>query len=184
MALEVFRSADGRYRTAPYAVEGEERLLIAERTARGVLLSEFAKSGEVVDQIYKPSADLLTELQRYPHGVDGVVISQLPYEQLTVNAHCASCGPTKMKRELDKLDVSKVVEVPVVPMFLCTVCGKRFYSVSKRYLRNLVSRNRELFEKEEFAMREENEAAFISEIQEYMVRVFASKRLALMKIDR
>ncbi|MDE1825178.1 MAG: hypothetical protein KGH61_00645 [Candidatus Micrarchaeota archaeon] len=183
MGLKAFRSPDGRYRTALYSVEGEEHFLIAEKTANGVLLSEFTGIGEVVDQVYKASANLLAELKAYPHGAGEITISERPYEYLTVNVHCTNCDSRTMRRELDSLEVSKIVEVPVVPMFLCTKCNKKFYTMSKRYLRNLIARNPELFEKEELKRREENEAAFLSEIQEYMVRIFASKRLALIKID-
>ncbi|MDE1761666.1 MAG: hypothetical protein KGH59_04190 [Candidatus Micrarchaeota archaeon] len=185
MTLEVFRSPDGRYRTQIYSAEGLGRFAVAEKTMHGVLVTEFSERGEVLDQVHKKSGEPIREIVGFVSRIDkDVAIKEIgAYEGVSVDVTCEGCSKRSLRREMEMTDTRNVANVPVVPMFVCTNCRKRYYSMTQSYIRKLVARNMELFEDGERKMRESNEAAFLKEIQEYMVRIFASKKIALIKIS-
>jgi len=184
MRLVVHKSPDGRLRSDFYSAQDERAFALAEKTAHGVLVSEFSESGEVLDQVYKKSNMTLAEIAGFLKKVaDGVQVEEVgKYRTVEVNAICEDCKTKSIKREMDVLDPATVTRIPIVPLFVCTQCGKKFYSIHPRYLKNLVLRNTELFDGDEEKFRQKDETAFMKEIQEYMIRVFASKKLARMKI--
>lgn len=186
MPIKLFRSPDGRYRSDFYTSDGELVFAIAEKTAQGVLISEFSANGEIIDQIYRKSTEVLKEIGERLGRIDKEIVIEdvSSFAPVKGNATCDACQGTEIVREFDLLDASKVSEVPVVPIFVCTKCKKRFYSMGGKYLRKLIARNPELFEGEELRVKEKDEAAFVHEIQEYMIRIFASKKLAMMKINK
>ncbi|MDE1850260.1 MAG: hypothetical protein KGH54_00500 [Candidatus Micrarchaeota archaeon] len=184
MRLIIHKSPDGRLRSDFYDANGERAFAVAERTAHGVLVSEFNEHGEVLDQAYKKSNMALAELASFLKKAAGElqVEETKQYVPVKVNAMCDDCKTDSIKREIEVLDPETVTSIPVIPLFVCIKCGKKYYSVHPGYLRNLVQRNVELFDGDEEKFRQRDEAAFIKEIQEYMIRVFASKKLARMKI--
>ncbi|MGI0141112.1 MAG: hypothetical protein ACREBF_00460 [Candidatus Micrarchaeales archaeon] len=186
MVLEVHKSPDGRYRTDFYEFEGQKAFAVIEKTAHGVLVSEFSKDGEVLDQTYNKSKEPLAEIAVHLKNVtEKIMIKNVDnYEHVKVNATCETCTNGKISREMDLVHPSAITTVPVIPLFVCSNCKKKLYSITQSYLKNLVVRNVGLFEPDEEKMRKTNEAAFIKEIQEYMIRIFASKKLARMKINK
>ncbi|MDE1855942.1 MAG: hypothetical protein KGH49_01770 [Candidatus Micrarchaeota archaeon] len=186
MSLQVFRSPDGRYRTEPYFSNEVRAFAISEKTANGVLVSEFTEEGELLDQIYKKSNDPMVEIANHvKHIASELTIRSVEsYSGVEVRAKCDGCNGKSIKREMDLLAPPTILKIPVVPLFVCTNCKKKFYSMTPTYLRKLVARNTEMFEKNELEMRNAGEQAFIDEVQEYMVRVFASKKLTRIKVDK
>ncbi|MDE1827540.1 MAG: hypothetical protein KGH65_00035 [Candidatus Micrarchaeota archaeon] len=184
MRLIVYRSPDGRLRSDFYDASGERVFAVAERTAHGILVSEFNQDGEVVDQAYRKSNMALVELASFlKKAAEELQVEETDqYVSVRVNALCDDCRTDSIRREMEILDPATVTSIPVIPLFVCTRCGKKYYSMHPGYLKNLARRNSELFDGEEEKFRQRDEEAFMREIQEYMIRVFASKKLARMKI--
>ena len=184
--IKIFDSSDGRLRTDLYKFGTQDEFVVAERTTSGVLLSKFNRHGEVLDQVYKNTNDPLLEIRNYMKEIDKEleIFSIDAYSKVEVNATCENCGKKSISRELDLLEAGRISDVPVVPMFKCTNCSKKFYFMGEEYLKNLVSRNISLFEPEEIKLGGKDEVAFLKEIHEYMIRIFASKRLLRLKINK
>ncbi|HVA82870.1 MAG TPA: hypothetical protein VNF06_01775 [Candidatus Aquilonibacter sp.] len=184
MAITVYKSPDGRFRSAYYKSDDENAFAIAEKTHNGVLVSEFNEDGELLDQTYRTSVEPLRaiadHLGNFTNEIN--VAEAQAHIPLRANAQCDDCKGKDIVREFDIVDVKRVANVPIVPIFVCNDCKKRYYSMNPKYLRKLISRNPELFKPEELKEKEADEAAFVKEIQEYMIRIFASKKLAMMKI--
>lgn len=182
MSLDVSRSGDGRLRTCEYERGGAGRFCVSEPVAGGVLITEFSKRGAVVDQAYASGSDALSELSRFLGRADLEVRDAKTYEAVKVDAACTACG-SSVSRELDTKTLEAVTDIPVVPMFVCGKCGKRFYSMSGQYLRKLVESQRQLFEKEAIEALERDEGAFISELKANVIRIFASKKVSELRIE-
>lgn len=184
MGITVYQSGDGRLRSAIYLSDGERVFATAEKVQQGVLVSEFNESGELLDQIYKktdqPLREIAEHLGNFTNEID--VAKAEAHLPIKARAICESCNGKEIVREFDTIDTKKVANVPVVPIFVCSGCKKRYYSMNPKYLKRLIARNPDLFKPEELKGSDVDEVAFMKEIQEYMIRIFASKKLAMMKI--
>ncbi|MGB9732848.1 MAG: hypothetical protein ACP5P2_00775 [Candidatus Micrarchaeia archaeon] len=175
--INVYKSADGRFRTEN--VEG--KFVIAEELKSGSVLTVFNEYGEVLDQkVNKENAE--KSLQEYMNG-KALRIFDSGYTQVEIKATCPKCGKRSIRRELDLIDTRKLSNVPAVPIYVCTSCGQGFYSLTKEYLKRLIEEHLELFSAEEKSERERSEEDFVNEVNEYIIRIFASKKLIRIKID-
>jgi hypothetical protein len=177
----VYRSPDNRYRTAYYEKDGSVRFSIVEKTAKGSLISEFSRSGKIIDQVYHKNMNVEEVL----YGLLGprIVIQKVnEYERVKVSSRCRKCSNEKVVRELDLATPALLREVPVVPIFRCLGCGERFYAMSEEYLSSLVKKNEGLFEREELGSRERDQGLFVNELNEYIIRIFASKKISRLVI--
>jgi hypothetical protein len=178
MRINAYRSPDSRLRTGSYRVNGQEFFSIAEPTSSGILITEFRKNGEVVNQVYERGGKTDSALAKYLSTFGELEFLNVDaYERVKVDAACTKCGAERIERELDRADINLVSNVPVVPMFVCRKCGSRFYSMSDSYLRRLVENNVMLFETNEIELRKKDEVKFVNTLQEYIIRIFASKRI-------
>jgi hypothetical protein len=171
----------GRYRSMSYVSNGEKGFCVAEQTRKGALVTEFNEHGVAVNQVYHKDVEAESLLKDYLKHVGSVEIRAGDYyERVYSNSACNQCGG-RVVRELDLKEPESIAEVPVVPIFVCTECSKKYYSMSKSYLRHLVNENQDLFEKRDLEEKEKDIDAFINTLNEYIVRVFASKKIS--KLD-
>ncbi len=184
-AVKVLMDRKGRYRTAIYDAGGKRCFCIAEKTARGVLISEFYEGCEVRNQACVGAADAEAELRAYLEGRLGKTELYLSEVEscgaVEASGKCSACGNGALGRELGYIDPVLITEVPVVPIFRCRSCGKRHYSLGREYLRRLVEENQGLFSSEEIAEFRKDEEQFINTLQEYIIRLFASKKIERME---
>lgn len=174
-------SSDRRIRTQEYVKYGKTMFSVAEETVNGVLVTEFESNGQVVNQSYRKGKDGVKELQEYL-GISDVEIKEIgDYRGIEAQSECASCGNTAFKRELDATPPSKMLNVPVIPIFLCAKCGKKHYSLTDSYLRSLVKGNKAMFEDNELKQIDKDTDGSMKEMQEYIIRIFASKKISRMK---
>jgi hypothetical protein len=178
-SLLVYKTG-GRYRTTPYKSDGGHCFCVAEDTMNGVLLTEFEEGGAIVNQTYKMSKDPESSLKEYLGAKDISIENTDTYNKVIYKSACQDCSGI-LVRELDLKEPRAISKVPVVPIFACTKCGKRFYSMTDRYLRKLVSENESLFEGEELEEKKKDIDAFINTLNEYIVRVFASKKIGRLR---
>ena len=97
------------------------------------------------------------------------------YEEVKLNRQCPHCGETSLVRFADSVVASK--DLPVMPLYSCSVCKKRSYYLTDEYLEFLVKNNASLFEGAELAELEKDSQAFMHEIKEYIIRIFAAKHI-------
>ncbi len=163
---------------------GAKEFCIAEKTVGGSLLTKFTPDGEVLSQKAVRATNVVTALKEYA-GVDELKISSdRHYAPTRLNAVCNSCNRGELVRELDLSPPEQITEVPVVPIFVCTNCKKRFYTLTDEYLKSMVAANMHLFEHEELRERDTDEAMFIRTLQDYIVRMFAAKKISRVMVNR
>ena len=177
MKISAYRSPEERVRTDNYG-EGGGSFCIAERLISGTLVTEFKATGEVVNQAYSKKKETDSALAEY-FGPDASIefFDRPSYEPVKVMASCTKCGTETIDRDLDRRDTRTVSKVPVVPIYVCRTCKTRFYSLTDAYLKRLVESNVSLFDEGEIKEREKNEMEFVHELHEYIIRIFASKRI-------
>ncbi|VVB76639.1 Uncharacterised protein [uncultured archaeon] len=176
-------SGDGRIRTGTYFSDGLARFCVAEKTGAGTLVTEFTERGEVLDQVCLKVEDHKEGLLGHLKGV--CVLNLLEagdgYERVGVNAKCEKCGGAII-RELDTKRPAEIRTAPVVPIFICKACGAKYYSLTDNYLRKLARENRALFSAGELKEIDADEHAAVRTLQEYIIRIFASKRIGRLKM--
>jgi hypothetical protein len=174
--IDAHGSSKGKYRTDAYSLGGERCFAVAEKVKGGVLISEFGMERGILGQAYVKSGDPLGELAGYLHAVGVVRGISGGYARVELRNGCQDCGSGVVVRELDVVDAEKA-DVPVVPIFTCTACKKRFYAITDEYLSRLVEGNLYLFAEDELEERGRDKDAFINTLNEYVIRVFASKKI-------
>jgi hypothetical protein len=104
------------------------------------------------------------------------------YKQIEMKAKCSGCGNIGLVRELDTHQAKSIVDVPVVPIFVCKKCGHKHYSLTDQYLKTLVASNKDLFEPSELEEINKDGYGSINTLKEYIIRIFASKRISKARI--
>lgn len=183
MILEARRSGDMRIRTDTYETDHGTVFCLAEPVQKGTLITEFHSNGEVLDQVLSEMKEAEPALAKHLDGSATLHVTDADaYERVSVSAACGECGSGQIRREFDARDPGSIGEVPVVPIFVCGSCGSRYYQLGDAYLRRIVSRKSELFEKAELEEMDKNEAAFVDTLQENIIRIFASKKIKRLKL--
>ena len=174
--MKFFRSSDTRLRSDFYSNEDRKLCCLIENTQKGMLITELNERGLVEKQVYmKPDDPFYVNLTKSME-----VVECGEYKGMSVDAVCASCSGT-LARELDLVHPSVINTVPVVPSYICRGCSKRFYSMTDTYLKSLVADTKELFDEKDLKELSENEEAFVSVLQEYIIRIFASKKISRIR---
>ncbi len=175
-----------RYRTEPYIHEGSgaKTFAVAERLRNGALMTEFNEYGEVLDQGMIKGIEPLAVLMAH-FGDRKLEMSKAPYKAVEARIFCKKCGKESTAiRELDTHATKDMDIVPVVPVFKCKVCNTRYYSMTSRYLDRLVERNAAMFNGDEAKLMKDDALAFKKELQEYIIRIFASKKVFRLEIKK
>lgn len=174
--MKFFRSSDTRLRSDFYSRNGADICVLIENTQNGMLFTELNRRGLVEKQLYVKPGDA-----DYSEIVSIMDVSDAgEYAGLAVDANCTACGG-EVVRELDLVHPSVITHVPVVPVYICRKCSKRFYSMTDGYLKSLVASRKELFDEKDLKELSENESMFVSTLQEYIIRIFASKKVSRIR---
>jgi len=174
--MRFFRSNDTRLRSDFYNNDGRKLCCLIENTPNGMLITELNERGLVEKQAYmKPDDPFYVSLTKSMEILDSG-----EYKGMDVDAVCTSCSGT-LARELDFVHPSVINTVPVVPAYICRKCSKRFYSMTDTYLKSLVANKNELFAEKDLKEFSENEEVFVSTLQEYIIRIFASKKISRIR---
>lgn len=173
--VNAYKSPEGRIRTECFGEDGE--FCLSEKTRSGSLVTRFAGSGLVKDQMHYSSKSIEVALAEYLGGEIKIVPVER-YERVIADSPCKKCGEKKVTRELDLVGAGMVENIPVIPLFRCLSCGERFYSMSSEYLSLLANRNVGLFEQDELKEKEKDGELFVKTLNEYVIRIFASKKIS------
>jgi len=183
MPLVFYVSNDGRIITQTYLKGGKIRFCLAEKTAEGTLITEFNEHSEVVNQVYEGDMNHERNLSKYLNADEKKTVLTGDYRGITIRAKCRSCGNIGLKRSLDSTAPSGIKKVPVIPLFECGSCKSLHYSLTDDYLRVLVDDNGKLFEKEEMDQIRGDAIGSVKLLQEYIIRIFASKKISRIKME-
>ena len=174
--LIIYKKSEGRYITEQYVKDNNKIITIFERINSGVVISNISYEKGVLSQKYLKNSTISDSLANELH-YEFSIIEKKDAQKTTVEKKCDSCSGT-LYRELEAADTWNIKDVPVVPIFRCENCGKRFYSMTKPYLESLVNENKELFEGADILEMEKNKEEFIKTLNEYIIRIFASKKIS------
>ena len=176
------RSGDGRIRTDFYDSGHGSAYCIAEPTRKGTLITELTSEGEVLEQVLSETNDAEAALSKHLARDELRVTGTKEYERVRVNAVCDACRSRSIGRELDAGSPEGIDVAPVVPVFVCHSCGAKYYQLGDTYLRRIVARKGDLFDRTELAELEADEATFVEVLQENVIRIFASKKMKRLKL--
>jgi hypothetical protein len=68
-----------------------------------------------------------------------------------------------------------------MPLYSCTGCSTKSYYLTRDYLEYLVDNNNSMFEAAELSELSKDKNAFMSELEAYIIRIFASKKIMCIK---
>ncbi len=162
-----------------YMAGGESRTLLIEPLNEGVLKTLYDREGGVLKQIAVGGDDDLMVNEIYEVIKDSRSVRKVPYNEVMLNKLCPHCGVGQLRRVREP--AGDIKGVPVVPTYVCTSCGGKSYHLTDAHLRSMVNENRSLFTDEELNALNANEEEFLKELKEYIIRIFASKKIIAIK---
>jgi hypothetical protein len=165
-----------------YLHEGKNVIALWEPFSTGILETVFNNEGAVMRQTMLKCASGKKEIDEYVGSLAGALsvdAENVAYSEVRLKKDCPKCGSPSLERLVD-LDAEKP-NVPAMPTYTCTSCQTRSYYMSDEYLEHILSGNVALLSDEEKAEMERNRDAFKAELKEYIIRIFASKRIMRIK---
>ncbi len=165
-----------------YMSHGVRKCSLLERTKSGILFTEVTHKGEIVKQAYfkdKTPEIILEEM--LGHECFSHLKFKRDYNGISICVKCPKCKGD-ISREFDVCDILSVKEVPVVPILICRKCNEKYYSMNKEYIDFLVENNEHLFTPEELEERKKDTKSFTNELNEYIIRIFAAKKIQRLDI--
>ena len=179
----ITRNGKGKIRL-DYSEGESRRAVLWEPMDGGVVETVFDGDGIVIRQILMPQKnreDTDFHLIRFinSNGIKDARESNETLTEITLKKQCPGCGNPELKRFTENLTDPK--KAPVMPIYVCTSCKAHGYHLSDRYLEYLVDVNNSLFSEKERAEFAKNRSAALSELREYIIRIFASKKIARIR---
>ena len=177
-----FVSGDGKGRVKlEYMKNGSDRIL-----------SWNVKGDKALETVYDTEGAILIQrpVKLDSEGVDkrikdvlkatGLETAQkTEFIGITLKKPCPKCNEYALASLADSFPSSE--EVPVMPIYQCASCKARSYYLTDQYLEYLVENNRELFSEQDVSALSSGKDAFLSELREHIIRIFASKRITCIK---
>ncbi len=162
-----------RYRI-DYSIGEDPAIETFEDVRIGILETSFDANGEVLDQkLLKREIGIEEAARSFLEGIEGEIMAA-EYKDVETAKACPKCGSTNVKRDIGAL---KEDGIPIVPRYVCMDCGTHSYRLTDRYLEKLVYSNKPMFSKEELDALDKDSTAFMKELKEYIIRIFASKKI-------
>ena len=163
-----------------YKLNNADMIKLWEAQGDRVVETTFDSAGAVLHrQLLKSSRDKIESMVQ--SELDSASIRtarEKPFEDIRLNKPCPSCG----SRSLSNYSKSASGEsLPVVPIYMCKSCSSRSYYLSKDYLEYLVKVNADMFSQGELSEYGKDNGAFIRELDSYILRIFASKKIARIR---
>lgn len=176
---QAFISRDGGRLRLEHDSGGATLIELWEPRKKGVLHTTFDHDGAIICQrLIKPGmgADEIASAFIKDSGIGSP--EERPFEPVMLNRPCPTCGRGQLSRYAEAFSLE---DAPVMPLYYCMGCKGKSFHMTDAYLRYLVYNNRGLFEGKELAELDGNSASFIKELHEYVIRIFASKKITQIK---
>lgn len=124
------------------------------------------------------SKQLDERIKKELHDMSVHAAKERPYESVRLKKPCPNCNTDSLVRYVESVPKP---EMPVMPLYICSNCKKKSYYLTTAYLEHLIKNNTDLFSKAELSEFDKNSDAFIRELEGYILRIFASKKIMCIK---
>jgi len=163
-----------------YQFEGRAITVLWERLwSKAALKTTFDSEGGILDQrIIRLDKSLEETVGSFIES-ETLLVKKTDYKKVKLNKNCPSCGSQSLVRYAEH--VSNPEEIPTVPKYLCADCNSESYYLTDSYLNRLVDEHPHLFSEGELSNRNRNSEAFIRELKEYIIKIFAAKKVLTIK---
>lgn len=162
-----------------YSQNGTQVVLLWEQIGEDYLLqTAFDENGGIIDQVLsrlsgrtlRDSVDSFVER-------NGIEPRESVFEEVKLKKACPKCSKMDLVRVAESTSTASAI--PVMPIYICRSCGSKSYYLTDAYLAKLVVKNKELFDPAELEdLSRLGEEAFMKELREYILRVFAAKKIS------
>ena len=151
-----------------------------EEKGKRILETVFDGEGAVLQQklLELDSKGLEAQIEREIRSAAVPEVKSKPYEEAKLKKPCPNCGSSSLERCNQSVSGG---DLPVVPIYLCKSCNKRSYHLTGKYLEYLITMNKGLFAQNELAEMGSRHDAFVNELEGYILRIFASKKISRIK---
>jgi predicted RNA-binding Zn-ribbon protein involved in translation (DUF1610 family) len=174
-----FLSKDGCRTKLEYTANGLEVVKLWEKSGELTVETTFDRDGAVLQQqLLDGNTDVEKKVKQELQSASVQAVREKPYEEVRLKKPCPNCGSDSLARCPRSVSGDPL---PVVPVYRCKSCNKKSYHLNTAYLDYLVRSNTGLFEKGELQELESNRDAFITELEGYILRIFASKRITRIR---
>jgi DNA-directed RNA polymerase subunit M/transcription elongation factor TFIIS len=162
-----------------YNTQGRKTIKLWEEKHGGTLETTFNCDGAILAQKLLGGTTPEQRIKSTLGAASAPSALEKAYEEVKLNRQCPNCGEARLVRFADSIVSSK--DLPVMPIYRCTACKKRSYYLTDEYLEFLVANNTTLFDPKERAELEKDRHAFMNELKEYIIRIFAAKHIARIR---
>jgi predicted RNA-binding Zn-ribbon protein involved in translation (DUF1610 family) len=176
----IARSPDGKVKLHHDDSKGG-RIILWEPIGETVVETIFdTEGGILVQSLLKMEGTRIHErTSTYMKNAGLGEAREVEFTDVKLNKRCPNCGKDTLSRRASTVRDFK--DIPIMPIYDCTSCRWRSYYLTDTYLTYLVHNNKELFDHEESSELEKDERQFLGELKEYIIRIFASKRILCIK---
>jgi DNA-directed RNA polymerase subunit M/transcription elongation factor TFIIS len=165
-----------------YEDDGKNRIVLWELFKGGLLETVHDQQGAILKQsIFKNEKNNILN-DRIGSVIKKALITKTTeseYIEVKLDKKCPSCGNQPLKMVSDFSQGKS--NVPVMPIYKCTECNGKGYYLTDEYLEQLITEQAALFTSKEKEEMEANRVAFKAQLNEYIIRIFASKRIIQIK---
>ena len=147
-----------------------------ENVGDDLLETTFDSCGAVLQQQLLKLGELKLEsrINEVLRSASITTTEDKPYEEVRLMKPCPGCGNDSLVRSAKSVSGDAL---PIVPTYTCKDCNAKSYHLKTEYLEHLVDVNKGLFDHDELLEHDKNRGAFIKELEEYILRIFASKKI-------
>jgi transposase-like protein len=179
----VYRAPNGSVRI-DYAKGDAQKIAFWEPLAGGIVRTIFNSEGGITRrEFFRSNYEMKEIIEHVNQFVEQEAIAELSvspeFEPVKIKKKCPSCSSESLVIDLEAQDDK--VNVPIMPLYRCDKCSGRSYYLTDEYLEYLVSNNISRFSKQEVTELSANSDAFKKELKEYIIRIFASKRIMCIR---
>ena len=168
------KSGKGKVRL-DYIENGRERTVLWEPVRDGMIETVFDEDGVVARALFHKSKDSAERFADTFMREKGIGVEKGVYSEVKIKKSCPGCGESALIRIAESAEDSK--KVPITPLYKCSKCNNQSYYLSDEYLDYLVTSNRALFDEKELKELDSNKEKFMTELKEYIIRIFASQKI-------
>jgi predicted RNA-binding Zn-ribbon protein involved in translation (DUF1610 family) len=162
-----------------YCTQGRRTLKLWEAKRDGTLETTFDGDGAILAQQLFGVTNTESRIKDVMGAASASAVRERAYEEVRLNKACPHCGEARLVRSAHSASHGK--NVLVMPVYDCDSCHKQSYHLTDEYLAFMVDSNKHLFEDKERADLEKDRQAFLHELKEYIIRIFAAKHVARIR---
>ncbi|HII10404.1 MAG: hypothetical protein ABSE71_02545 [Candidatus Micrarchaeaceae archaeon] len=164
-----------------YIHNGNDRILTWSARGSKTLETAYDATGAIlVQKVVDLDSEGIAKTTKDILNATGLEAAQkTEFIEVRLKKPCPKCGEYALASHAEAFPRSE--EVPIMPIYYCTSCKGRGYYLTDQYLEYLVENNRELFSEQEVSALSSDKGAFLGELRENIIRIFASKRIMRIK---